>query len=215
MIYYLAYFLLIVTSLILCVILVRNNNTRFLPLMILLMVTLLIEVLAGILTVLKIDFVWAYHLYSPIEFLLLSAFLSYELKNWRLQVSVKICVILFSLFSLFISIFFYRFRTMPGINIGVESILIFLLSTYRLFNLEVNDDKPIFFKTDFWICTGLLLFFGVCSFFFGIYTPLFKLSSRNAFMLFGAIVAPFNLMLYSFIIIGLLCSIQKKKFTSP
>lgn len=210
--YYIFYYLLISSALTLSTLLTLAGNKRFLWMSILLAITLLVELIAEILIYRKIDFVWLYHLFSPIEYLLLSFYLTSGIVVRPMRFTFRLSTILYGFFSLLISIYVYQFKTMPGINIGIEGMLVFSLSTYRLFTLEVTDDRPIFLKSDFWIATGFLLFFGTSSFFFGVYTPLFKLSTNNAFSLFGVLVAPLNLLLYSFIIIGLACSIQRKKY---
>lgn len=213
--YYIIYYSLIGSAFSLSILLLKRGTSKFWTISALLAVTLFVELLAHLLIWMKINFVWAYHLYSPVEYALLALYIRSGIRTMLLQKIINTSIFLFALISLLISTFFYKFETMPGINIGIESILVFILCTYKLFNLEINDDRPIVFKTDFWVCTGLLMFFGVCTFFFGIYTPLFNLSIGDAFALFGIIVAPLNLLLYAFINIGLICSIQKKKYITP
>lgn len=210
--YYIFYYLLIGSALTLSILLTLGGNKRFLWMSILLAITLLVELVAEVLIYSKMDFVWLYHLFSPIEYFLLSFYLTSEVVVRPLRFIFRLSTMLYGFCSLLISISVYQFKTMPSINIGVEGMLVFSLSTYRLFTLEVTDDRTIFLKSDFWIAISFLIFFGASSFFFGIYTPLFKLSANNAFSLFGVLVAPLNLLLYSFIIIGLACSIQKKKY---
>ncbi|MBS1486908.1 MAG: hypothetical protein JST43_04905 [Bacteroidetes bacterium] len=197
----------------LSIIVVRQGNKRFISILFLLVATLSVEILAGVGYWLHREFVWAYHLYSPIEYLFIATFVLTSTHNRTTKNLIAFSVLLYMLFSISLSVFVYHFLGMPGINIGVESLLIFSLCTYRLFNLEATD-KPIFLVADFWICIGFLLFFGGCSFFFAVYTPLFKTSVISALSLFGTIAMPLNLLLYSLIIIGLLCLIPKRNSAS-
>lgn len=213
--YYLAYYLLIGSALTISLLLLRRGQHRFLTLSVLMAVTLVIELVAHRLIALGFEFVWLYHLYCPLEYALLVLYLRGTIAKPIFRRVALISIFLFGLASLTFSWYFYRYSFMPGINIGVESILLFTLCTYVLFNLNVDDARPIFLQTDFWICTGFLLFFGVCAFFFGVYTPLFRLNESNALALFGRIVAPLNLLLYLFINFGLICSLPRKKFTTP
>lgn len=211
--YYLVYYFLIFLCLISSFVALNKGHKRVLPFSILLILTLLVELLADKLSTLKLEFVWAYHIYCPLEYSLICLFLTPEIKITRIKQVVLATVPIFLIFSLLTSILFYQFKTMPGINIEVEGILLACVCTYRMFNLDVNTNSAIYLQSDFWICSGLLIFFGVCSFFFGIYTPLFRLNNKEAFNLFGEIIMPFNLFLYVSILIGILCLLQKKKYT--
>jgi hypothetical protein len=210
--YYFIYYSLIISSILLSFVAFKKGHKRFLVLAVLLFVTLIVEYSSELLIKHGREFVWMYHLFSPIEYTLIAIFLISAIKESKVKKLFRVTIPAFILFSLLISFFFYQFKTMPGINLAVEGLLVSGISTYRLFNLDAQENPVIFGHADFWICTGLLIFFGVCSFFFGIYTPLFKLSTNDAFSLFGLIVDPLNLVLYSFITIGLLCLVQKKKY---
>ena len=211
-VYFIAYYALITIALLLSFVAWTKGHKRFFYLLILLTLTLLTELLAHLLINEKIEFVWMYHIFCPLEYTLLSLFFIAKIKISKLRTVFVVCIPVFIIFSIFISWLFYNFKTMPGINIGIEGFFLFCICTFRLFNLDINENRTIFKNSDFWICTGLLIFFGVCSIFFGVYTPLFNLSIINAFQLFGLIVEPLNLLLYSFIIIGLLCLKPEKKY---
>ncbi len=212
--YYLYYYLLIFVVIVLSFVALKKGHKRVLPLCILLILTLFVELLADRLSTLKLEFVWAYHIYSPLEYGLICLFIIPEIFKNKLKLFITISIPLFAIFSFSISLLFYHFKTMPGINIGVEGLLVSSLCVYRIFNLDVRTNKQIYLHSDFWICIGFLLFFGVCSFFFGIYTPLFRLSNSEAFFLFGKIIMPFNIVLYFSILIGILCLVQKKRYTT-
>jgi len=212
--YYYVYYILISIALILSWLLVKRRQKQFLPLSVLMAVTLTVEVTAHLLIVERIAFDWLYHLYCPVEFALLVLYLRNSIISSRLRRITLYCIVVFAFVSLAFSTFLYGFKSIPGANIGTGSVLLVSLCTYVLFNLNAEDERPIFLLTNFWICAGLLLFFGVCTFFFGIYKPLFDLNAGDAYRLFGLIVSPLNLLLYLFIILGLLCSLHKRTYTS-
>lgn len=116
--------------------------------------------------------------------------------------------------SLSISVFYYHFTGFPGLNINFEGILQSIVCTYILFNLEVQEDRSILKNPYFWICSGILIFFGTTFFFNGVYTKLLNMDGDKALQLFSMINKPLNLIFYALIIIGILClPISKKPIT--
>ena len=89
--------------------------------------------------------------------------------------------------------------------------LLFIICTYILFTPDPTYDKLIFTNPGFWICVGILIFVG-CTFFYNvIYTNLMNFDKRKALGLFGLINMPLNIVLYTFIITGILCTVARKK----
>ena len=128
--------------------------------------------------------------------------------------AVTLSVILFVPVSLLISYVFYHFKTLPGLNIDLEGILLSGLSVYLLFNLDIRLDYPIALIPDLWILIGTFTFFGGTFFYNGIYTNLLRMHQEQALTLFSIINKPLNIILYVSINIGLLCLIIKKKYIS-
>src|SRR5205085_9522142 len=122
-----------------------------------------------------------------------------------------ISIPLFFIFSYFISWSFYQFRDFPGINISTEGFLLFLICTVLLFNLEVVEDENVFLNPDLWIALGILIFEGGTFFYNFIYTKMAALDTAKALELFGLINKPLNLCLYTFINIGLICLLKRKR----
>lgn len=192
-----------------------NNNKRFGVLSILLISTFLVEIIVLILIKKKIDFTWLYHLFNLLEYCLFSLFLVKSVKSKNIIRAVRLSIFFFILTGFSISFFFYHFKGFPGININIEGFLLSLLCIYILFNLDVDDNTPILRNSDFWICSGILIFFGCTFFFNGILTKILQIGQDKALKLFGIIHKPLNIILYSFIIIGILCLITKKKLIIP
>lgn len=213
--YYIIYHSLILTALVLSAIAYRQGNSKFIYLTILLFVTLVVELLAEGLSKKDKPFVWSYHIFVVVEYALLCCYCLSALATENYRHTIRISVPVFIIFSLCVSYFWYQFQSFPGINISTEGFLLFILFTYLLFNLDIDMYKPVYHHPDFWIAIGVLIFFGGTFFFNGIYTRLLNLDAEKAKQLFGIINKPLNLLLYSCMIIGLLCSIQKRSYITP
>jgi hypothetical protein len=124
-------------------------------------------------------------------------------------VSIPIVVLVF----LSISDTYYHFQDFPGINLNISGFLFFLMCTNLLFNLDEKDDTSVLKKPDVWIAFGLLIFYGGTFFYNGVYTKLLNMDQDKALFLFSLINKPLNIIFYLLINIGLLCLIQRKRFT--
>lgn len=212
--YYIIYHSLILISLILSLVAWLQGHKRFLWLTLLLFFTLSVELLSEILINKKIPFEWALHIFVLLEYSLLAAFLSRAIKSVQLRRAIHVSILIFVIISLTLSIFNYHFLNLPDININLEGMLLFCICTYILFNLDIEASKAIYLNPDWWFCIGILIFFGCSFFFYGIYTNLFRIDAAKAMKLYSFINRPLNMILYSSIIIGLLCLIRGKKYIS-
>jgi hypothetical protein len=181
----------------------------------LLFATLAVELLAEALSRSHKAFVWSYHIFVVVEYALLCYYCLSALATAAYRRTIRLSVPVFIAFSLYVSYFWYHFQSFPGINISTEGLLLFILFTYLLFHLDIDRYMPVYHHSDFWIAIGVLIFFGGTFFFNGIYTRLLNMDAAKAMDLFGIINKPLNLLLYSCIIIGLLCSIQKRSYITP
>lgn len=192
-----------------CCFYARQQEIWFLS--VLLIITSFIEITVLILISKKIVFVWLYHLYNLVEYALLCLFLVPIVRSKSVAKLVKYSIPIFIVGGFLLSLLFYRFKGFPGLNINIEGILLFILCVYILFTLEVTEDTPVFKTTDLWICSGILIFFGTTFFYNGIYTRIVDIDEGQAVKLFSIINRPLNIILYSFIIIGILCLPKKLK----
>jgi hypothetical protein len=207
------YHLLILTALVLSTIAYFNGFRRFGLLSVLLFITYAVELTALVLIAKKIVFVWLYHIYNFIEYGLLCLFLLPVVKSRVVSKFVVVSIPAFIMTAFLISFFFYHFRRFPGININIEGMLLFLLCVYILFTLEVTENRSVLNNANFWICSGILIFFGTTFFYNGVYTKLLRMDEEQALKLFSIINRPLNIILYSFMAIGILClPIRRKPF---
>jgi hypothetical protein len=155
-----------------------------------------------------------YHSFNIVEYPLLCAFLLYAVKQPKIKLAIQISILFYIITCFSISQFYYHFKNFPGLNINIEAIFLSLICTYILFNLEIDEERSILKNENFWISAGLLIFFGTTFFYNGIYTKLINIDTEKALDLFGLINRPLNIILYSSIIIGILCLQTNKKRTT-
>ena len=209
--FYIAYHFLLLIGLCLGIYVIRKGNKKYKFITWLLGITLFVELLAEVLIKIKIEFVWAYHLYTPFNYALLALHFKQFFVNKGVKKAVNISIMVFFIFSYSLSILLYNLTDFPGLIITVDGLLIVIICVYYLLNINPEDEKVFFRNANVWISIGLIFFFGGTSFFNGVYTKLFELDKGTALQLFGIINKPLNILLYSSINIGLLCLAVRKK----
>ena len=210
--YNVIYNTLILFAFLLSLITFLKGHKRFLILSILLLITSFVELLVLELIKKGLAFTWIYHLFNLLEYSLLSLFLMQSIKSPKIANAIKLSIPMFILVAFLISLFYYRFKNLPGININIEGLLLSVSCTYILLNLEIYRNQSILYCSNFWICLGILIFFGGTFFFNGIYRLIVNLDKTEALRLFSIINSPLNIILYSFIIIGILCLLPNKRY---
>lgn len=209
--YNILYNSLILVAFLLSFIAFTRGYKRFGILSLLLFITSMVELSALYLIDKKTDFTWLYHIYNVIEYTLFCSFLVYSIASKRIVRLVKISIPFFVLSGLSLSYFKYQFTGFPGLNINIEGFLLSVICLYILFNLEVIEEGSIFNNYNFWICAGILIFFGTTFFFNGVFARISSLSLEKAMLLFSTINRPLNVILYSFIITGVSCLLASRK----
>lgn len=189
----------------------KKGHKRYLTLGILLLITTSMELYVQYLIKKRVDFTYLYHLFIAIEYPLICWFLSDAIRSSSVKKILLLTIPLYLVISLSLSVLHYHFTGFPSLNIELEGIMQSILCTYILFNLEVYEDVSILRNQYFWICSGILIFFGTSFVFNGVITPILRMDTNKTLMLFNMINKPLNLVLYSFIIIGLLCLLTKRK----
>ena len=189
----------------------KKGYKRFLILSILLFLTSLMEIYVQVLFKQNIDFTYLYHSFIAIEYPLFCWFLLGAIRPGKFSNTIKISIPIYMVISLSLSWFYYHFKGFPGLNINMEGILQSVICTYILFNLEVQEDLSILKNPYFWICSGILIFFGTTFFFNGVYSKVLNMDGDKALQLFGIINKPLNLIFYALILIGILCLLTSRK----
>lgn len=212
--HFISYFLLMVLGIIASLIAWMRGEKRYMILSILLLCTAVVEASVQILVRKRIEFTFLYHLFSFIEYPLFCLFLLEAIKTSKARKSVIISIPIFISATVLLSVFYYHFTGFPGLNINLEGMFQCVVCTYILFNLDVEQDIPILRNEYFWICSGILIFFGTTFFFNGLMAHIFSFDTNKALMLFSIINKPLNLILYALILIGILCSITTKRLST-
>jgi hypothetical protein len=192
----------------------KRGGKKYLPLSILLLLTFLIEWYVPYLIERQVDFTYLYHLFTLIEYSFFCWFLLDAIPSSRVRKIAVFTIPFYLILSFSLSIFYYHFTGFPGLNIEMEAMLLSVLCTYILFSLDVREDASILRNQYFWICSGILIFFGTTFFFNGLLTYVLSVNPTKAVMLFGLINKPLNLTLYAFILIGILCSVTRKRLST-
>jgi|GEM_PF-5248380 len=207
-IYYVVYQVLILLALILSFVSYKRGRTKLYFLIWVLFATFLVELLADILK----GFIWIYHIFNWLEYALFSMYYIKncnvnKYKNWILA-SIPVFII----FSFCISLFLYGFKSLPAININVEGLLLFIMYTHLLFSLDIDINISIYNYPDFWLTTGLLIYFGGVFVYFNLYRNLLHLNHNQTIHLYELISLPLNVILYGCIVIGQICLMRNKKY---
>lgn len=186
-----------------------KGQRRFLPLCIVLTVQLAMELTVAWMFVRKIEFVWIYHIYAPFDYTMFCLYFM-QLVSRKYQRMIIVSILVFALASASISYWYYHFESFPGANINTEGVLICMICTYVLLNLDIRRYDAIYKNPDFWICLGVIIFFGGTFFTNGLYTYLLEIDKGQAKKLFTIVNSPLNLIQYTCYIIGFLCAIPRR-----
>ncbi len=207
------YLALLFLSSVLALIAWKKGHKKYLGLSILLFVTTALEVYVRYCISHHIDFTYLYHAYIAIEYPVLCWFLLGAISSPNIKNVMRVSILVYIVVSLAISFFHYHFQDYPGLNINMEGFLQSVLCTYILFNLDVKAELSIVRNQYFWICSGILIFYGTTFFFNGVYTKILNIDADKALELFGIINIPLNIILYAFISIGIVCLLTNRKLT--
>lgn len=182
---------------------------RFFPLSILMGVTLAVELWAEFSYRMHIPFLWLYHVFVIVEYSLLCWYFLRVTDGKRIRALIIWSIPLFAAASVWISATVYDFDGLPGHNINLEGLLVWLISTVVLFNLDARRYSKIIHHPDFWICCGWLVFFVGTFFSNGLMRFVMASDVNSAKRIFIIFNRPLNLILYSCLIAGLIWAIRR------
>ena len=186
-----------------------KGQRRFIPLCIVLTISMAEELVVAWLYSRGDDFIWIYHIYALFEYTFFCIYFM-QMVSLKHQRWIKLSILIFILASASISYWYYHFESFPGANINTEGVFICIICAYVLLNLDIHLFDAIYKHPDFWISLGVLIFFGGTFFSNGLYTYLLEIDRVQAKKLFNIINSPLNLILYSCFIIGFLCAIPRR-----
>lgn len=157
------------------------------------------------------EYFFLYHLYIPLDYILLSFFFIHNFSNRLIKSIVIISVPIFVCFCILFSFWKIGIHRYPGIILNVEGILLIVWCIIKLLTIEVKLGIQITALPIFWICTGLLIYNLGGFMFNGFYNSLIENKSSFANEINQFFNKLFNVLLYIFFSKGLLCSNQMKK----
>lgn len=211
--FFICYFGLLAISVLLSYLSYIKGNNNLIFILLVLVATFLIETSTQLIYQYKVEgYNFIYHIFNYAEYTLFSIYYLKACSNNKFKFLVKLSIPFFVLISLYISIFIYHFENLPVLNLDIEGFLLFIIYTHLLFSLDTDKNKFIYTHPDFWIATGLLIFFGGVFMFWGLYPVLIHIDPIKALQEYSFVIRPLNIIFYICIIIGLICSIRNKKY---
>jgi hypothetical protein len=187
-----------------------EKNLKIFP--VLLFFSLFTEILSLFFVFHKVEYLFLYHLYVPIEYSLW-AYYFYLAINKKLIKKIIISTIpLFIIFSFTISciIGFKKFSTL---QINMEGLLLITWAVICIFSIEINKgtEISIFLRPVFWICVAVLIYYSSTFSFTSIYNFIFESKKEllTVLRLYFLIVP--NCIFYTCLSIAFICSQVIKK----
>jgi hypothetical protein len=99
-----------------------------------------------------------YSFFTLAEFILFSYFIYLNIENKAVRQGILILHLLFTIFIIVYQ-FFANFRSVDSVPIGIETILILILSFYYLYEQMSNMEKDFIYNTfHFWVITGMMIY---------------------------------------------------------
>ncbi|SFP28602.1 hypothetical protein SAMN04515674_102258 [Pseudarcicella hirudinis] len=203
MTYYYIYFSILIIGLIIGFTRIKSLNRSSRILLLLLALTILSESVATYLKFSARNNIIVYHIFSPIEFALISALYYNEIKNKI----ILVLMIIFISFACFNSINIQYFNTdFNSISFVISGLLTIIFSLWYLYLLILEKTHYNFTNYPlFWISVGFMFFNIINLFILGTYN-LIALKFPEVGFLFRSIRFISNYSLYLFFTISFLCS---------
>jgi hypothetical protein len=214
--YYLLYYSLLILGGFLAFLCYRGGDKKSLYIILLLAGTFIVENVRLVLIKEKLPSAYIVNLFSGIEFCLLAVYNLRANTNRRTHIWIKGSMAVFLIFSLISAFMVYRsgakYYSLITWNINIEGILLFLIYTHLLFNIDADIPIPIFRHAEFWVAIGILLFYGGVFVVLGLYPVLIKIDAVTAGFNYANIIRPLNIILYLCIIGGSICFLINRKY---
>lgn len=198
------YYSLLVFLLLVLLIRIRRLQDKHIVFIILLMLVIVVQVMVDLLKWKKINHYFLFHIYVPLEYILLSIYyISFPIaKKYRRLIFVS------NIFLIVFYLLYYqgdRLKVPDFIGFALEMVLVsgLVISFFiGLFNSE--EEIKLFDYPDFWINTGNLFFYTGCMFVMGLHYSLLEKNPSLAKHIL-AINHYLNIILYLLYSIAFLC----------
>jgi hypothetical protein len=164
---------------------------------------------------LKVEENGPYHVYTPIEYVLLILFYRKNTKNNLLRDIMGISAFIYPVASILISLLHYHFTEYPSTVYNISCVLNVVWIVFIFFELNSVSNIKITSLPLFWILASLLIFYSGIFFFNGAYNFVLNKDSHLAAELRNYINIFLNYILYILMIYAFICSIKLKKYSFP
>lgn len=192
---------------------IKNKNRSLLVFPLLLFIGNIVELIVLLLKS-KPYYPIVYHVYIPIEYMLLSYFYLQNLNSKRMKQFILFTIPLFFILCITIS-----YRTIqpfiyphPTLQFNIAGILLVVFALTSLFHIKEDMASSIYKNYLFWINIGILFFYSGNFLLMGTYNYLKQRDPDFATQLWSMFNTTLNVVLYIFFIIGFICSKPIRKF---
>ena len=107
----------------------------------------------------RINNIWLFHLFTPLEYGFLVMVFSYWQKKSLLRLVLRLSIPLFALICLVNKLFLENLVTFDSFTASLEGSALIMISVYTLFNLYRGNSGPISKDPRFWITVAVLIYF--------------------------------------------------------
>ena len=190
----------------------RNSPLHLKIFPIFLLITLIVELVAGYMVSHNKHTTTLYNIYTIMLFGFYVWFLTHIIESKRAKNIYKIVLWIYLVFALFNIIFFQKSGTYNSITYAIGCLTIVALSVYYFYELfERKQFLDLKREPSFWVATGLLFFFA-CS--FPLVTTVNFIQNIPDIIInsLQSIILLINIMLYSLFTIAFLCRIKIPKY---
>lgn len=214
-VYYYLYYALLLCSFLLFL-KFRRADKKVWPIGWLMAVSFIVEIFVEYRISRSQPYYFIYHFFGPVEYSFFCFYFSSYLKG-IIRTFILLSIPVFILISFSISYHLVSIGSYGGINLIIRGTLLMAWALICLFNLPITGVSNIFKLPEFWIVTGVILYYGGVFFMNGLYNGLVKLHPAEKTYykhLHNIINLVFNYFLYMMFCTGILCLPAKKKLSS-
>ena len=173
-------------------------------------ISLFTEILAEVMAVYDLNYYLLYHFYVPIEYSMWGAYFYLTIDQKKIKQLILFSVFLFSGVCLFLSLKAVTIQKFPSVQLNIESILLVILAVVTIFTIKVEQNRSIFVRPVFWVCSGVLIYYTGITSFMGMYNFILVANKEllNLLRIYLLIVP--NCILYTCLSIAFLCTMKMK-----
>lgn len=146
-----------------------------------------------------------YHVFTPVEFCAYAYYYYQVIRVKRIQQVLMGLIYVFPVFSIITVFFIFGWNHWNSYVITVESFLVVVIVlTYYYHLLTSREARSLRNLTEFWIATGMLIFYMAALPFYGMLNFLMKYHNSVAVTLFNVLLV-MDMLMYALFCYGYLC----------